>query len=300
MPRTGFQLLDISPWPIVLSSRVLGLTRRAVATFSEGICFTTVRIFFVSFSLFVFCLVRWWSDVVVERTFLGAYRSYVVRNLQLGIYLFILSEVFFFVRFFWAFFNSRVGELSMQGVGCWPPLGVKPVRPWGIPLLNTAVLLSSAITVTWAHKAIMVHNKKIHVPLPQFSDPKTWNWRQAKAKSAREKLIRQKYQVSGLLSLGITIILGITFSGIQIVEYYWASFCISDGVYGSRFYLLTGFHGAHVVVGTIFLIVCWFRLLFCHFSYNHFSFGLTAAVLYWHFVDVVWIIVIALVYIWGF
>ena len=129
MPRTGFQLVDISPWPIWVSVRILGVLGGALIIFCEGVGVGTLGFEFISVFLLIFSVRRWWSDVVLERTFLGAYRSYVVRNLQFGMYLFILSEVFFFVRFFWAFFHARVGELSIQGVGYWPPVGVEPIYP---------------------------------------------------------------------------------------------------------------------------------------------------------------------------
>jgi len=204
--------------------------------------------------------------------------------LRCAMFLFILSEVFFFVRFFWAFFNARVGELSIQGVGYWPPVGINPIYPWQVPFLNTIVLLSSALTVTWAHKAVRVHNMSVYIR----GSPKYM------------RLNREQYWNSGLVALGLTVFLGLFFTYLQATEYYMTSFCIRDRVYGSTFFLLTGFHGMHVIVGTIFLIVCWFRLYLLHFSYRHHYFGLDAAVYYWHFVDVVWIGVFASVYVWGY
>lgn len=252
-----------------------------ISLFCEGLRRFVILLGLGSFFLIVLTVVRWWGDIILERTFLGCYSSYVVRNLRCGIFLFILSEVFFFVSFFWAFFNASVGELSIQGVGCWPPVGVNPLYPWKVPFLNTIVLLSSALTVTWAHKAVRVHNKIRYLV-------------------KKNGLTSYDYQVSGLVSLALTIGLGGFFTYLQATEYYIATFTIRDRVYGSTFFLLTGFHGIHVIVGTIFLLVCWFRLYLLHFSYKHHYFGLDAAVYYWHFVDVVWIGVFASVYVWGY
>nr|YP_009498483.1 cytochrome c oxidase subunit III [Dosinia japonica]AWK60555.1 cytochrome c oxidase subunit III [Dosinia japonica] len=289
MARTGYQLVDISPWPLSASFAALGLTTGMISLFCEGMSNFVLVLALSSFSLLVFTLVRWWGDVILESTFLGCYSSYVVRNLRCAMFLFILSEVFFFVSFFWGFFNGSVGELSMQGVGMWPPKGINPIYPWRVPFLNTIVLLSSALTVTWAHKAVSAHNMVDYSGLYLSLKGKTESFSSSKY-----------YQLHGLFSLGFTILLGLFFTYLQATEYYMASFSICDSIYGSTFFLLTGFHGMHVMVGTIFLIVCWFRLYLLHFSYQHHYFGLDAAVYYWHFVDVVWIGVFASVYVWGY
>nr|UJH93092.1 cytochrome c oxidase subunit III [Chamelea gallina] len=287
MARTGFQLVDLSPWPLSASFSALGMTTSMICLFCEGMSNMVIFLFFSSFFLLIFTVIRWWGDVILESTFLGCYSSYVIRNLRCSMILFILSEIFFFVGFFWAFFNSSVGELSLQGVGYWPPVSVNPIYPWRVPFLNTIVLLSSALTVTWAHKAISAHN--------MVSYDEEWTFGNGKY-----KVSSLSHQKSGLISLGLTILLGLFFTYLQATEYYMASFTISDGTYGSTFFLLTGFHGMHVMVGTIFLVVCWFRLYLLHFSYQHHYFGLDAAVYYWHFVDVVWIGVFSAIYVWGY
>ena len=179
-----------------------------------------------------------------------------------GMLLFIVSEVMFFFAFFWAFFHSSVNPSIFIG-GVWPPAYIVTLDPWKIPLLNTILLLSSGASVTWAHHAIVLGSK---------------------------------YQ--GCVALIVTIILASIFSGLQGFEYVTAPFSISDGIYGSCFYMLTGFHGFHVIVGTIFLAVGLLRLYLNHFTRQH-HFGFEAAAWYWHFVDVVWLFLFITVYWWG-
>ena len=154
--------------------------------------------------------------------------------------LFILSEVMFFFGFFWAFFHSRLAPTPE--LGCvWPPVGIFPLNAFAVPLLNTAVLLASGVTVTWAHHAMI--------------------------EGSRDEALR------GLL---YTVILGAYFTYLQANEYYEAPFRISDGVYGTTFFVSTGFHGAHVLIGTTFLTVCLLRVYHYHFSTTH-HFGFEAA-----------------------
>lgn len=259
-PRTGYHLVDPRPWPIVarfgalrLVRGLLGLIHGSVYTFELGL--TSVRLLGLT-------IVAWWGDVVKEGTFMGCHTSLVVRGLRIGIALFILSEVFFFVSFFWAFFHLRLGTLS-EG-GRWPPAGVLPINPFGVPLLNTAVLLSSGVRVTWAHYAI-----------------------------------REFQRIESIEALVVTVLLGSWFTGLQLEEYLTASFTISDGSYGSLFFVITGFHGIHVLIGTMFLLVGLVRTVIYHFSKGHNHVGLEVAIWYWHFVDVVWIFLFIFVYWWG-
>jgi len=340
MVRTGYHIVDVSPWPFCVAFRVLGLTSSLVGFFHFG--FINVRVFCFLCSLFLLGIgiVRWWGDIVVERTFLGRHTKVVTRNLRLRILLFILSEVFFFVRFFWAFFNSMVGEISIGKVGHWPPLGISAISPWKVPALNTVVLVSSGVTVTWAHKAIRVHNKcpilvrrdlgltelrkneRVEVRKRSLKFVKKYlkkwnllsneNLNLAKLDDLKEAYVLKRrglffnrkksfgelYWRITLVRLGATIALGIFFSWLQFGEYYIARFRFADGIYGSTYYIITGFHGVHVLVGTMFLIVCWFRVFFYHFRHNHHYFGLDAAIWYWHFVDIVWVALFGVVYIW--
>ena len=217
---------------------------------------------FLSIARLALTSFQWWRDVRVEATVLGIHTHDVEEGLRWGILLFICSEVFFFVRFFWAYFHRSLAP-SVDIGGVWPPKGILTFNPFEVPLLNTIVLLSSGVTVTWCHHAIIKgdHN-------------------------------------SSVISLALTILLGAYFTRLQALEYYEASFSIADRVYGSTFFIATGFHGLHVLVGTLFLIVCLIRLSKGHFSANH-HFGFEAAAWYWHFVDVVWLFLYVRIYWWG-
>jgi cytochrome c oxidase subunit 3 len=204
----------------------------------------------------------WWRDVVREATFEGHHTSFVQLGLRYGMILFIVSEVMFFVAFFWAFFHSSLAPTVEIGA-VWPPKGIEVLNPWEIPFLNTVILLSSGASVTWAHHAIIIGDRK-----------------------------------QAMYGLILTVLLAIFFTAFQVMEYYDAPFTISDSVYGSTFFLATGFHGFHVFVGTVFLTVCLFRLMNFHFTKNH-HFGFEAAAWYWHFVDVVWLFLFVSIYWWG-
>ena len=180
----------------------------------------------------------------------------------MGMLLFIVSEVMFFFAFFWAFFHSSLAPVAEIG-GVWPPKAIEVMSPWGIPLLNTIILLTSGATVTWAHEAIIYNRRE-----------------------------------DALSSLIYTVLYAIYFTAFQVFEYFHAGFTMSDGIYGSVFYMATGFHGFHVFVGTCFLAVCAIRLHNHHFTQNH-HFGFEAAAWYWHFVDVVWLFLFVTIYWWG-
>ena len=201
----------------------------------------------------------WWWDVIKEAEYQGHHTPIVQIGMRYGMLLFIASEVMFFVAFFWAFFDASL----YPDTGVWPPAGVETFSAWDIPLINTLILLLSGCTVTWAHAALL--------------------------KDDRENLIN---------GLAYTILLGITFTALQIYEYDHATFKFTDGIYSSTFYLATGFHGFHVFVGTCFLIVCWFRARAGHFTSEQ-HFGFEAAAWYWHFVDVVWLFLFVSIYWWG-
>jgi len=176
--------------------------------------------------------------------------------------LFIVSEICFFVAFFWAYFHSSLTPAVELGA-IWPPKGIAILNPWNVPLLNTVLLLSSGATVTWAHFAIIANNRR-----------------------------------EAILALCLTILFAIIFTALQGYEYYEAAFTIADGVYGSTFFMATGFHGFHVIIGTIFLTVSLIRLIKYHLTNLH-HFGFEAAAWYWHFVDVVWLILFVSIYWWG-
>lgn len=254
----SFHLVDQSPWPIVGAIAAFIIVSGVVKWFNE---FNTNLFILGAVTLTITCY-QWWRDISREGAFQGLHTHVVFKGLRLGIILFITSEVLFFFSFFWAFFHRRLAPTAEIGLN-WPPTGINPFNPFQVPLLNTIILLSSGITVTWAHHAIIENNHS-----------------------------------QAVLSLALTIILGIYFTRLQGLEYWEAPFTISDSSFGSTFFLATGFHGIHVIIGTTFLIVCLIRLYINHFSSHH-HFGFEAAAWYWHFVDVVWLFLYITIYWWG-
>jgi cytochrome c oxidase subunit 3 len=258
--RHPFHIVPQSPWPFLSGISVLTLTIGAVMymhSYQNGGLTLSFGLFMV-----VATMAFWWRDVIREGTYEGRHTRAVQRGLRLGMVLFIVSEVMFFFSFFWAFFHSSLAP-SIE-IGCiWPPNGIDILNPWGIPLLNTYILLSSGITITYAHHSLL-----------------TADW---------ENVIVGTVQ---------TLALAVLFTALQFYEYLFAPFDISDGIYGSTFYLTTGFHGLHVIIGTIFIAVCLYRTLMGHFGRNH-HVGFESAIWYWHFVDVVWLFLYVSIYIWG-
>nr|QGT77223.1 cytochrome c oxidase subunit 3 [Potamiscus montosus] len=253
-----YHLVDVSPWPLTGSISAMMLTTGLVKWFHQY----NMNLLILSFIGMILTMIQWWRDITREGTYQGLHTSMVMVGLRWGMIFFILSEVLFFFSFFWAFFHSSLSPVVEIGL-YWPPLGIQPFNPFQIPLLNTTILLSSGATVTWAHHAIMEAN------------------------------FTQATQ-----SLAMTIILGIYFTSLQAFEYMEAAFSIASSVFGSTFFVATGFHGLHVIIGTTFLFVCFLRLFNYHFSPNH-HLGFEAAAWYWHFVDVVWLFLYVFIYWWG-
>jgi len=258
--RHAFHLVDPSPWPIIAALSAFMVTFGG-ALYLHGYSGGS---FLWRFGLFmvVFMMYTWWRDIIREGTFEGQHTGAVQKGLRIGMLLFIVSEVMFFFAFFWAFFHSSINPTYAIG-GVWPPMFMVVLNPWKIPFLNTLLLLTSGASITWAHHAIIWGSKK-----------------------------------KALLGLIVTIILAIIFTRLQVFEYVTSPFTISDGVYGSTFFMATGFHGFHVFVGTCFLTVCLIRLYKNHFTREH-HFGFEAAAWYWHFVDVVWLFLFVTIYWWG-
>lgn len=259
--KHSFHLVDPSPWPIISAFSALMMTFGGVL-YMHGYVGGNF-LFQFGLLMLMFMMYCWWRDVVREATFEGQHTSKVQGSLRIGMLLFIVSEVMFFVAFFWAFFHSSFNPSPVLG-GVWPPNFMTVLNPWQIPLLNTVVLLSSGATITWAHHSIVWGSKS-----------------------------------QAVTALLVTILLAIFFTGLQAFEYITAPFTISDSVYGSTFYLATGFHGFHVFVGSCFLTVCLIRLFLNHFTKEH-HFGFEAAAWYWHFVDVVWLFLFLTVYWWSY
>nr|AVJ52347.1 cytochrome c oxidase subunit 3 [Acanthosoma nigrodorsum] len=253
-----YHLVDYSPWPLTGSIGGMTITTGMVVWFHTN----EMYLFYMGVFILMMTMFQWWRDIVREATYQGKHTIKVTEGLKLGMILFIISEVFFFISFFWGFFHSSLSPTVEIGM-TWPPKGIQVFNPMEIPLLNTMILLCSGITVTWSHHSMMESNHK-----------------QTK------------------ISLLITVMLGLYFTMLQAYEYMESSFCISDSVYGSSFFMATGFHGLHVIIGTTFLMVCLMRHMMFHFSSSH-HFGFEAAAWYWHFVDVVWLFLYISIYWWG-
>jgi cytochrome c oxidase subunit 3 len=201
----------------------------------------------------------WWKDVIKEAVVKKQHGPLVKLGLRYGMALFICSEVMFFVAFFWAYFSAAIFPHD----GVWPPKGIQTFDPFDMPFIMTLVLLLSGCTVTFAHHAL-----------------------------------QEGKQSTAIKALGITVGLGVLFTFCQMFEYAHATFTFKDGIYPSTFFMATGFHGLHVLIGTIFLAVCWWRAAKGHFTKDS-HFGFEAAAWYWHFVDVVWLFLFTSIYWWG-
>jgi cytochrome c oxidase subunit III len=267
-----YHLVDPSPWPIIGAISALAITMGGVYWIRGG----TSLISIAGILGIVYVMIAWWRDVINEGEHKGDHTSVVQLSLRYGMILFIASEVMFFVAWFWAYFDAALFPAEPKEFmrtellgGHWPPAPTADDRfkstfdPWHLPLLNTLILLTSGTTVTWAHHALLENDRK------------------------------------GLIQgLWLTIILGATFTCVQAYEYSHAAFTYSGHIYGSTFFMATGFHGAHVIIGTIFLSVCLLRAYLGHFKPDH-HFGFEAAAWYWHFVDVVWLFLFTFIYVWG-
>lgn len=261
-----YHLVEPSPWPIVGAISAFATAIGAVMFFHDYGSWLLI----LGFVGILYTMVAWWRDVIREAQHEGHHTRVVQMHLRYGMILFIASEVMFFVAWFWAYFDvslfpggaELVARTELTG-GVWPPEGIETFSPWHLPLLNTLILLSSGTTVTWAHHALIK------------GDRQGLKW--------------------GLIC---TIALGLAFTGIQAYEYANAEFSFAGHIYGTTFFMATGFHGFHVIVGTIFLIVCLLRANAGHFKPDQ-HFGFEAAAWYWHFVDVVWLFLFASIYVWG-
>lgn len=263
-----FHIVDRSPWPLYVSFSLLALTSGAVTWFHYESSSNTLLLGLFSTILNVSL---WWRDVVREGTFEGQHTSVVQKGLRIGFILFIVSEIMFFFAFFWAFFNSSLAP-GIE-LGCiWPPELIKPFNPWSVPLLNTLLLVLSGVTITYAHYALITKSNGENLKLYSYKETK--------------------------IAFLFTLFLGFLFTLCQIMEYFEAPFSISDGVYGTTFFMLTGFHGFHVIIGATFITVCFFRFLAHHFTTKH-HLGFEFAAWYWHFVDVVWLFLFLILYVWG-
>jgi len=258
MFKSPFLAVQTSFWPLLISLDLFRVIFNLVDYLKSPI---DSSIFLLRTVLLILIMFLWWKDVNRE-SLIGYHTHKLEVSLRVGMLLFILSEVFFFVSFFWAFYDASLSPTIEIGI-TWPPKGISPLSVYRVPLLNTVILLSRGVTVTWAHHALINND---------FNG-----------------------SLSGLL---LTVLLGIYFLVIQWEEYNETSFALSDGVYGSTFFMATGFHGIHVFIGTSFLLYVLINLLQGKLLYNH-HFSFEAAAWYWHFVDVVWLILFISIYWWG-
>ena len=274
-----YHILPPSIWPIFGAFSALVLAMGGVMWMNTDFFGASGSwVFGIGVLLMAITFYSWWADVVSEAQ-AGDHTPVVQLHLRYGMILFIASEVMFFVGSFWAWFDfslfpqplefvdgittNMIGQEGADALVQWPPKGVEVLSAFELPLLNTLILLCSGTTITWAHHSLIHGNRK------------------------------------GLITgLWLTIILAIIFSCIQAYEYSVAPFPFAGLNYSSAFYMATGFHGFHVIVGTIFLIVCLARAYKGHFTPQQ-HFGFEAAAWYWHFVDVVWLFLFIVVYVWG-
>ncbi|MGI9380803.1 MAG: cytochrome c oxidase subunit 3 [Methyloligellaceae bacterium] len=271
-----YHLVDPSPWPAVGAVAAFITAIGAVMYFHDvGPLVLILGLVGIMFTMFM-----WWRDIINEAQVTKDHTPVVQLHLRYGMIMFIASEVMFFVAWFWAYFDVALfpnevrqvpGTELMTGLvernevtgGEWPPADIKTFNPWDLPLVNTLILLTSGTTVTWAHHSLLKNDRK------------------------------------GLIwGLFFTVILGLLFTALQAYEYSHAGFNFADNIYGATFYMATGFHGFHVIVGTICLAVMLFRAMAGHFTPKQ-HFGFEAAAWYWHFVDVVWLFLFACIYVWG-
>nr|YP_010726223.1 cytochrome c oxidase subunit III [Augomonoctenus smithi]WDY84672.1 cytochrome c oxidase subunit III [Augomonoctenus smithi] len=253
-----FHIVDYSPWPLLGSLGVMIMLMGSIKLFN----FNNNNLLILGTSIIVMIMIQWWRDIIRESTFQGLHTSFVMNGMRLGMMLFIISEIFFFISFFWAFFHSSLTP-NIEIGSMWPPKNITPFNPFHIPLMNTIILISSGISITWSHHSLMNSMKN-----------------------------------ETLKGLIYTIILSFMFSILQWFEYNEASFTIADSIYGSTFFMATGFHGIHVLIGTTFIIINFFRIKNNHYSKFH-HFGFEASAWYWHFVDVVWLFLYISIYWWS-
>jgi len=290
--RHLYHILDASPWPIAISFNLFNLIISFVLVMNR-VKFS-LFFFLLNFLILLILMYLWWRDVVREATFQGHHTLIVKQGLIFGFILFIISEIMFFFGFFWAFFHSSLSPTIAQGF-TWPPIGINILNPLAIPLLNTTILLVSSISITWVH-SLLKDNRNIVLK-------KYFNYIN-NVKSLKNitkmdlNIIVSKVTNEIHVGFLITIFLALFFTILQLYEYFSAPITILDGIFGSVFFSLTGLHGLHVIIGTIFISVCYIRFNYGHFTeQNHL--GLEFAAWYWHFVDVVWLFLYIFVYWWS-
>jgi len=258
-----YHILPPSIWPLMTGVTVFVMLFGAVIWMDNN---SSPYMFLIGFAGVLYCMYAWWAEVIIE-SHQGDHTPVVVIGLRYGFIMFIMSEVMFFAAWFWSFFKHAMYPMGPQSPaidGPFPPVGIETFDPWHLPLINTLILLCSGAAATWAHHALAHEDNREDVK-------------------------------SGLL---LAVVLGMIFTVFQAYEYGHAAFGLAGNIYGANFFMATGFHGFHVIVGTIFLFVCYLRVRRGHFTAER-HVGFEAAAWYWHFVDVVWLFLFAAVYVWG-
>nr|DBA43668.1 TPA_asm: COX3 [Bombus laesus] len=251
-----FHMVTISPWPIITSFNLMNLLMSIIF----WIYMNNLNNMIMNFILLVLSMFMWFRDIIRESTFQGIHSMYITMMMKFSMIMFIVSELFFFISFFWTFFHNSISpaiEINLM----WPPKMIKFFNPFEIPLLNSIILIMSGFTVTLSHY----------------------------------NMLNNKFYLSSKM-LFMTIILGFYFNFMQIFEYFNSFFCINDSIYGSIFFLSTGFHGLHVLIGTLMLLYSLIRMLNNHFSSTH-HINYELSIWYWHFVDVIWLFIYMFYYI---
>ena len=258
-----YHILPPSVWPLLTSVSVFVMLFGSVVWMDTK---NSPYMFLIGFAGVLYCMYAWWADVIVE-AHQGDHTPVVTIGLRYGFIMFIMSEIMFFAAWFWSFFKHAMYPMGPQSPaidGQFPPAGIETFDPWHLPLINTLILLCSGAAATWAHHALVHEDNREDVK-------------------------------NGLI---ISVLLGVLFTGFQAYEYSHAAFGLAGNIYGANFFMATGFHGFHVVIGTIFLFVCYLRVRRGHFTAER-HIGFEAAAWYWHFVDVVWLFLFASIYVWG-
>nr|YP_009127089.1 cytochrome c oxidase subunit III [Acerella muscorum]AHL42970.1 cytochrome c oxidase subunit III [Acerella muscorum] len=253
-----FHMVDYSPWPFYLSIFIFLMMTGII----EFLFNKQIMILMVGFMGMLMILMQWWRDVSRESKIQGLHSKLIIKGMKMGMIMFIISEILFFMSFFWSFFHfSLVPNIELGS--SWPPFNIKIFNFIEMPLLNTLILVSSGLTLTWSHKSLISNN-----------------------------------YLMMMNSLMLTIMLGLYFTLLQVIEYKESSYSMFDSSFGSSFFMATGFHGIHVMMGSVFLLIMLFRMMKNSFSFYH-HFGFEAASWYWHFVDVVWLFLYLVIYWWN-
>ena len=255
-----YHLVETSPWPLLISWTLFFMAIGAVLYMHGYI--NGGYLLTLGFVLTGAVMFFWLGDVNTEGSYLGNHSKEVKAGLMIGFILFVISEAFAFLSVFWAFFHSSIVP-SVEIGGQWPPVGITAINPFAIPLLNTVILVSSGAFITFGHHALIAGKRK-----------------------------------ETILSIYLTIVLAVIFTMLQGYEYLESNFSFADSVFGNSFYASTGLHGFHVIVGTLFIIVSFVRIVFYNVTKQS-HVGLETGILYWHFVDVVWLFLFIAVYYWG-